>query len=80
MGECFPATVQFFYDGVNELRRDCTSTNFRRLVYNGRKVFARVCESVCFENRHGKRDASRFPARDLIFRRARGQTKFVDGI
>jgi len=34
MGECFP-TMQFFYDGTNELPYNVyVDSNFRRLVYN----------------------------------------------
>lgn len=68
MGECFPTARQFFYDGTNELPYSVYNSNFRRLVYNGRKVSARVCESVCFENRHDEREPRTFE--DLIFRRA----------
>lgn len=71
MGECFPTTMQFFYDGTNELPYSVyVDSNFRRLVYNERKVFARVCESVRFENRHGERESLALSSEDLIFRRA----------
>lgn len=82
MGECFPTTMQFFYDGTNELplQRIYVDSNFRRLVYNGRKVFARVCESVCFENRHGERSPRTFQRGSDFPTCSCGQTKFVDGI